>query len=156
MPKADTSLVEACLDNVSIAKADGASMTEKDCIGTASGPCMEQPGGLSTAGMVGCTNQEYDFWDGLLNESYQALMAAGEGWDPESVPGGAPDIAPQTLLRQMQRDWIAHRDSVCMWGSRPWDGGTIVQLSYSGCMLDEVANQALRLRAMQHFDEEMR
>lgn len=154
-PVADTSLVEACLENVSIAREDGVDMTDADCIGVAASACMEQPGGESTAGMVDCTGQEYDFWDGMLNDSYQALMARGEDWDPSTIPGGSAEIAPNMLVTKMQRDWIAYRNSSCMWQSRPWDGGTIVNVAHAGCMLDQVAAQALRLRGMLAFEREL-
>lgn len=152
--KLDPSLVDACLDNISIARDDGVKADPYDCIGVAASVCMEQPGGESTAGMVDCAGQEYDVWDAMLNESYRDLLARAETLDTSSTPYLPEDSAPDTALRNMQRDWIAYRDSVCLWESRPWDGGTISLVMQAGCLLDEVGKQALRLRAMQHFEAE--
>lgn len=152
-PPADTSLVEACLDNVSIAQADGVDMKPQDCIGVTASACMALPGGDSTAGMINCTSAEIDYWDGLLNDGYQALMADAKGWSPSGDPRVMQDMAPELLLRQMQRDWIAYRDSSCDFVARPWEGGTIVGVIRAGCLLDATAEQAIRLKRAQ-FDQE--
>ncbi|WBU61836.1 lysozyme inhibitor LprI family protein [Paracoccus albus] len=154
-PLADTSLVEACLDNVSVAQADGVDMEPQDSIGVTASACMSLPGGDSTAGMISCTSAEIDFWDGLLNESYQALMADAQGWSPSGDPGVTQEMAPDLLLRQMQRDWIAYRDSSCDFAARPWEGGTIIGVIRAGCLLDETAEQAIRLQRA-GFAEEVR
>lgn len=149
----DTSLVEACLGNVSTAREDGVQMDPRDCIGLAANACMAQPGGDSTAGMINCTSGEIDFWDGLLNEAYQKLMADAQTWTPSGDPRVTQDMAPQAVLRQMQRDWIAYRDSNCDWAARPWEGGTIIGVIRTGCMLDATAGQAIRLRARLNEEE---
>lgn len=145
-PVADVSIVEACLENAMIAREDGVAADLHDCIWLAANACMKQPGGNSTAGMIGCTAQETDYWDMLLNQSYQQRMAEAQDWRPDDIPGGTEDIAPATLLRQMQRDWIAYRDLMCSWRSDPWQGGSIVNVLRAGCMLDATAEQALLLR----------
>lgn len=152
----DDTIPMTCLENAEIARQDGAEMDDADCIGVASGICMEQPGGDSTAGMINCTSDEIDFWDGLLNDSYQKLMSGATGWRPSGDPRVTEDMAPELLLRQMQRDWIAYRDSSCDWAARPWEGGSIVGVIRAGCLLDTTAEQAIRLRRMLHAEEGMR
>ncbi|MDO5643758.1 MAG: lysozyme inhibitor LprI family protein [Paracoccus sp. (in: a-proteobacteria)] len=136
-PKADLGAVQSCMD----AAAPGADHSA--CVWLAARACMALPGGETTVGMVECMGQEHDFWDKQLNDSYQALMARAK--DQGGGDAGAS-------LRQMQRDWIAYRDATCMWESAPWDGGTMVQLAYNSCMLDETARQALRLQGSQEPD----
>lgn len=133
-PQADTGLVTACLGNAGEASSEAA-----ECIGVAAQACMTQPDGETTAGMVFCMGQEAEFWDKMLNDNYQALMTRAK-------TKGADARESEALLRQMQRAWIAYRDSACMWDSAPWNGGTMVQLAYNSCMLDEVGRQALRLQ----------
>ncbi|MFD1795796.1 lysozyme inhibitor LprI family protein [Paracoccus aurantiacus] len=155
-PSADTSLVEACLDNISIAQADGVDAKPQDCIGLSANACMAQPGGDSTASMISCTSGEIDFWDRQLNESYQALLTEAKAWKPSGDPRVTPDMAPEKVLRQMQRDWIAYRDSSCDWASRPWEGGSIIGVIRAGCLLDATAEQAIRLRGRLIEEEGMR
>lgn len=142
-PLADTSLVEACLDNVSIAAADGAPFPATNCIGVASTVCMEQPGGGSTAGMISCTQQETAYWDGLLNDTYQELVAQAERMDGRT-PGESPTHLD--LLREMQRNWIAFRDISCQWEADLYRGGSIMGPIHANCHLQMTAEQTLRLQ----------
>lgn len=132
-PQADTQLVTACLGN-----AGGASSEAAECIGVAAQACMTQPDGETTAGMVFCMGQEAEFWDKMLNDRYDAVLAK------DKQAGASGD-----LLRQMQRDWIAYRDASCLWQAQPWIGGTMVQLVHTDCILDEVGRQALRLQGIE-------
>ena len=61
---------------------------------------MKTPEGSSNAGMADCFRIEWAIWDGLLNENYKALAAA---LDDEQA----------NKLREMQRAWIAYRDTTC-------------------------------------------
>lgn len=132
LPEADTSLTEACLENVLIARADDVSMDPRDCIGVAASACTELPGGYSTAGMIGCTNQEQEFWDDRLNRTYGRLIGDLEGQQTRIE-----------RLRQMQRDWIAFRKSSCFWESSQFDGGSIEPVVFNGCFMQMTAERAL-------------
>ncbi|MBL7978118.1 MAG: DUF1311 domain-containing protein [Bacteroidetes Order II. Incertae sedis bacterium] len=58
--------------------------------------CLEK--NPSTAGMIQCLDEAYRAWDGLLNTSYNGLLATLKP-------------AQQTKLRNLQRQWIAFRDA---------------------------------------------
>jgi hypothetical protein len=75
-------------------------------------PCTKTPEGSSNLGTADCFRIEGAIWDGLLNENYKAL---------------ATDLDDQqmTKLREMQRAWIAYRDTTCefYWNENRWLDG---------------------------------
>lgn len=143
----DGGLVTACLDRIQSATT-GTDMPDfASCIGAASGPCIESPGGYSTVGMSSCLGQEYDVWDGLLNDSYGRVMAAAKATDAEMAGMGSSADPMEPALKQMQRDWIAFRDSACAYEATRWGGGTGGGPASVDCMLQLTARQYLRLRA---------
>lgn len=104
----------------------------QDCIGAASGPCMESPDGGTTMGMVDCLARETAWWDQLLNANYGTLRSDMEG---EAF----------TALRDAQRAWIAFRDAECAFRYTFWREGTIRSLFYGSCRLDLTARRAIDL-----------
>ncbi len=142
-PRADTSLIEACLENVSIAAEDGAPFPPSNCIGLAAKACMEQPDGSSTAGMVSCSTQELEYWDKVLNTAYQELVIQSKAVDANAAEG-QPKQADR--LRDMQRKWIAFRDASCAWEIGQFPGGSIQGPVSAQCDLRLTAAQALRLQ----------
>lgn len=122
----------------------------RDCIGAAADPCMEATeGGFSTFGMVGCLSAEVDWWDGDLNATYRRLRElerAGDAeWDANPM-GLLPRPSGADGLRDMQRAWIAFRDTTCSYEALDWWGGTGASLIGVTCHLQMTAEQALRLR----------
>lgn len=103
-----------------------------DCIGAASGPCMETPDGMTTIGMSECLGRETDWWDTLLNAHYQTLRAT---LDTESFDA----------LREAQRAWIAYSERHCQFQYTYWRDGTIRSTFYSSCVLDTTARRAIEL-----------
>lgn len=101
-----------------------------DCIGAASGPCMETDQGMSTVGMSECLAQETDWWDSQLNVDYAALR---EELDEESAEA----------LQAAQRAWIDWRDTKCEFEYTYWREGTIGSTYYGSCMLDLTAERAI-------------
>ncbi len=134
----DVSDSEQCLINT------GHAGNKSDCIGVSASICMEQPGGDSTYGMGFCLDSELEYWDALLNESYQDLRAAMQASDadlPES-------LAVQTVtLRDMQRAWITYRDTRCSYEASLWQGGTGASPAFLSCSLQMTGEQAIYLMA---------
>lgn len=135
----DVSETEDCLINT------GHAGNKSDCIGVSASICMEQSGGDSTYGMGFCLDSELTYWDGLLNQSYQDLRAAMRDADV-----GLPDhLAVQaSSLRDMQRAWIAFRDTRCGYEASLWQGGTGSGPAYLMCAMQMTGEQALYLSAM--------
>jgi uncharacterized protein YecT (DUF1311 family) len=126
-PVVNPAAVEGCFYQ---ALRDGATA---DCIGSAAGVCMEQPGGYTTMGSSECVNAETQVWDGYLNRAYKARMA--------SITADQ-----KTALRTAQRAWIAFRDADCALQYQMFIDGSIRSNIYTGCMLDMTARRALALR----------
>lgn len=149
----DRAAVEACLKLVgenAVKEAQGTSQNEapgaagrlaaaardaltqrESCIGAVTISCQQQPGGMSTMGMVDCNSREWSVWDERLNRVYQDALKE----------------APSKLaraLRDAQRVWLQWREKRCKLPSDS-EGGSIVGPLYTGCMLDATARQALWL-----------
>jgi len=105
------------------------------CIGRISEPCMAEPGGETTAGMITCTGRETEAWDALLNIEYQRLI--------EQLGGKGTD-----KMRDAQRAWITMRDGDCALAYETFEGGTIAGVIAAGCMLDRTATRTLQLRKL--------
>ena len=135
----DAGASEECLINT------GHAGNKSDCIGVSAGLCMEQPGGDSTYGMGFCLDSELQYWDGLLNDSYQQLRAAMQASDAD-----LPDhLAVQADgLRDMQRAWIAYRDARCGYEATLWQGGTGSGPAFLNCAMLLTGEQALYLSAI--------
>jgi len=141
------SVVMAAFSLTAPARADDAEMiatclqTERDagrdqhsCIGRISDPCLNDPAGQSTVGMVQCTDKETKVWDTMLNEEYTRLLGLLEGAATEGV-------------RKAQRLWVETRDADCHVAYDIFEGGTIAQPIAARCMLDHTADRALQVRA---------
>ena len=124
------------------------------CIGKVSTPCMEQPGGSSTSGMVDCSAREMAVWDERLNEAYRKLVAGDLGQTealPENRPAEAARDRPvkgAEIIRDMQRSWLAFRARKCDVNAMTSEGGTLSRVLYGGCVMTETGRQALFLQSL--------
>ena len=129
----DAEAMTACLDGVDTSEAGEGAGSPADCIGAASGQCMEgDENGSSTIVMVECLARETDWWDSQLNVHYSTLE---ETLEPELFDA----------LRKAQRAWIAYRDESCGFEYELWSAGTIRQLVHASCMLDQTGRRAMTL-----------
>ena len=97
-------------------------------------PCVEKNG--SNAGTANCYRLEEAIWDQLLNENYKSLMDSIE------------DRQDQGKLKDMQRAWIAYRDTTCDFYWHKIHGTMAVPMG-AACRLRETARRALLLKFMQ-------
>ncbi|HWK01364.1 MAG TPA: lysozyme inhibitor LprI family protein [Xanthobacteraceae bacterium] len=97
-------------------------------------PCVEKDG--SNLGTANCYRMEEAIWDQLLNENYKSLMASIE------------DKQDQDKLKEMQRAWIAYRDTTCDFYWHKIHGSMAVPMG-AACRLRETARRALLLKFMQ-------
>lgn len=135
----DKAAVASCLEGAT-------DMAQHDCIGKASDACMQAPEGSSTVGMNQCLTAEKDDWDRLLNDNYSKLVEISKTADAALGDAAAPKSLP--LLQNMQRDWIAYRDSSCLYAASAFTGGSAAGPAAGQCLLELTAEQALRLGAM--------
>ncbi len=144
-PPFDAGLIDACLE--------GGASDPAACIGAASRPCMEAPEGSSTAAMSWCLGQELEVWDAKLNDSYGRVTQVARAMDADMAALGSAAERQEPLLTQMQRDWIAFRDSACAFERSRWGGGSGSGPAGLECAMTLTAQQYLRLRAYEPDDE---
>lgn len=115
----------------------------EDCVGLSANQCMtDTVGGESTAGMGGCLDAEWQYWDGRLNAAYGTAMEQATSMDKDKM-----DFAPSQAeaLRAMQRLWIPYRDGQCDYVRSQWGAGTGGGPASIQCLMDLTARQALFL-----------
>ena len=120
-----------------------------ECIGASANACMEATeGGFSTAGMNGCLDMEFAFWDAELNRAYQSLMEFEEAIDTQSAKSEPDRPSGAQALRDMQRSWIAYRDATCNYEILQWYGGTGASPAWLSCTMRLTGQQAMYLSDM--------
>lgn len=128
---------ERCLDRIDDPLA---------CVGASAEACMEaSEGGFSTVVMGWCLEQEWQYWDSRLNETYRIALEGARQNDRESAGFGP---SQEEALRAMQRAWIPFRDLGCDWVRSQWGGGTGGGPAAIGCLMTETARQTLFLRTV--------
>ncbi len=93
-------------------------------------PCIEKNG--SNLGTADCYRIETVIWDAILNDNYKELMEAID------------DKGDQNKLKEMQRAWIAYRDTTCDFYWYKIHGSMSVPMS-AACQLRETARRAMLL-----------
>ncbi|HLL27259.1 MAG TPA: lysozyme inhibitor LprI family protein [Xanthobacteraceae bacterium] len=93
-------------------------------------PCGEKND--SNLGRADCFRIETVIWDALLNDNYKELMDAID------------DKNDQDKLKEMQRAWIAYRDTTCNFYWYKIHGSMSVPMT-AACQLRETARRALLL-----------
>jgi uncharacterized protein YecT (DUF1311 family) len=76
---------------------------------------------LPQQGINQCLAERHAFWDRILNNAYQQVIAEREGADEER-------------LRVAQRAWITYRDATCDMEADAMRGGSGEAMLHWGCM----------------------
>jgi uncharacterized protein YecT (DUF1311 family) len=94
--------------------------------------CMESGDAAEgvPAAIVGCRAEEIDRQDAVLNQKYRALMKR------LAKP-------KQVQLRASERDWVITRDRQCRDEMGEDSEGSLGQVSYTDCILDETIKRIL-------------
>jgi uncharacterized protein YecT (DUF1311 family) len=93
-------------------------------------PCAEKNN--SNLGTADCYRIETVIWDAILNDNYKQLMEAIDDKDD------------QNKLKEMQRAWIAYRDTTCDFYWYKIHGSMSVPMT-AACQLRETARRAMLL-----------
>jgi uncharacterized protein YecT (DUF1311 family) len=121
----ETKLIRDCVD------AKGGGAKESRCIGLVAARCIKKPENQAELNRADCYRIEQEIWDLMLNENYKQLQ-------------GELDDEQKTKLRDMQRAWIAARDTTCEFYYHKIQGSISVPMTAS-CLLTETAKRALLL-----------
>jgi uncharacterized protein YecT (DUF1311 family) len=95
-------------------------------------PCTHTPAGSANLGAAECYRVERTIWDDLLNDNFKELR--------DSLDDGQA-----TKLRDMQRAWIAYRDTTCNFYYAKIQGSMAVPMG-DACAARETARRALLLK----------
>lgn len=111
---------------------DDVSEGERRCLfKLVADPCSKSEEAKSTYGMAECFRVEQAIWDALLNDNFSALR-------------GGLDSDQTVKLRDMQRAWIAYRDTTCEFYHDKIQGSMAEPMS-AACLARETARRALLL-----------
>ncbi|HLH92481.1 MAG TPA: lysozyme inhibitor LprI family protein [Xanthobacteraceae bacterium] len=128
----DDTAIRACAQKY----VDDIDEGERHCIfAIVADPCTEKPENQSTVATAECYDRERKIWDALLNENFRAL-------------GADLDEAQKVKLRDMQRAWIAYRDTTCSF-YHDKIRGTMATSMAAACVARETARRALLLKVFQ-------
>jgi uncharacterized protein YecT (DUF1311 family) len=128
----DAAAVRACAEKY----AENINEAERRCIfAIVVEPCTKTKVGQSSQGASACYHIEQDIWDELLNENFRVLR---DGLDDEQ----------KVKLRDMQRDWIAYRNTTCGFYYDKIQG-TMANEMTAACLARETARRALLLKFFQ-------
>jgi uncharacterized protein YecT (DUF1311 family) len=95
-------------------------------------PCTNTKAGQTNLGSADCFRVEQAVWDDLLNDNFKALR-------------DDLDDGQKAKLRDMQRAWIAYRDSTCAFYADKTQGSMAVPMA-AACAARETARRALLLK----------
>jgi uncharacterized protein YecT (DUF1311 family) len=113
--------------------ADDVFEGERQCVfNLIATPCTEKPENTANINIADCYRVEQAIWDDLLNENFKALRAD-------------LDDKQATKLRDMQRAWIAYRDTTCAFYMDKMNGTLAIPVG-NACAARETARRALLLK----------
>jgi uncharacterized protein YecT (DUF1311 family) len=126
--KKEVDAIRAC----AVKYADDVSEGERRCLfNLVATPCTKRPEAKSTAGTADCYRREQAIWDDLLNENFKRL-------------NDDLDEQQKTKAREMQRAWIAYRDTTCAFYYDKIQGSMATSMT-AACLARETARRGLLL-----------
>jgi uncharacterized protein YecT (DUF1311 family) len=128
----DVATIDACLTKLDNGRATQAAVVAT-CLLKVADPCIGgDEGAVPDRKQIDCLDRERLVWDGIVNDSYKAVMAAVE-----------PDVAAK--LREAQRAWMRDRDLTCGFYYDFYQG-TMARPMIAACTNSETARRAIFLR----------
>jgi uncharacterized protein YecT (DUF1311 family) len=121
--------VESCITAATTIEA------RRACKGVVADPCMREPGGDSTAGVVQCQSQEDEQWRALLVARLAGLTA--------------DDPTRSEALSTAQTAWLAYREAECAYQAAAYEGGSLARVVGASCYMDLTAERVISLISSQ-------
>ncbi|HEY2136334.1 MAG TPA: lysozyme inhibitor LprI family protein [Xanthobacteraceae bacterium] len=128
----DVAAIRGCAEKY----AQNVNEAERRCIFTIVGdPCTKTRLGQSSQGAASCYRIEQEIWDEILNENFRTLR--------DGLDDGQKD-----KLKEMQRAWIAYRNTTCEFYYDKIQGTMATEMT-AACLARETARRALLLKFFQ-------
>lgn len=115
------------------------------CVGLAAQDCMPADP-ADSAGMEACLRAEADWWQGELDTAYAAALVHMQGRDSATWEEPPPSMAE--ALRDMQRAWLAYRDSRCDLARLRWWQSAAAPAQQLVCQMQVTAEQIAVLQGL--------
>lgn len=113
-----------------VAAAGASRAALEGCKGVVAEPCIEQPGGDTTGGMIRCYSAEALAWTAVLD----AALAQARENEPRAAALGAS-----------QEAWRLWREAECRYQASMYEGGTLAGVIANSCNADLTADRAIAL-----------
>lgn len=133
-PQSDGNALETCLG-----VAGDSRVALARCKGVIAEPCIEAPGGETTAGMVQCYGAEAEAW------SVQLAAA---------VARARADAARAPYLAQAEDAWRAWAQAECRYQASLYQGGSLARVLSASCTADLTAERAIAFLAAERSAED--
>ncbi len=128
----DVAAIRGCADKY----AENVDEGERRCVfALVSDPCVKRRETQPDASRAECFRAEQAIWDEILNDNFRKLR---DDLDDDQ----------QAKLRDMQRAWIAYRDTTCQFYYDKIQGSMATTM-IAACLTRETARRALLLRFFQ-------
>jgi uncharacterized protein YecT (DUF1311 family) len=101
------------------------------CKGVLANPCMSEPDGQTTVGMIECQSREGDAWQALLDAHVARL--------------NADDSSRSDELAAANAAWEAWREAECIYQASEAEGGSLAGVIATGCHADVTADRVIAL-----------
>lgn len=126
---AQTSTSDAALE-ACVAAAGASRAALEGCKSAVSEPCIETPGGETTAGMVRCFDAEARAWTSVMDAALQRASA---------------NATRTSHLTAAQQAWTAWREAECRYEASLYEGGSLARAQSSACYANLTADRAIML-----------
>lgn len=108
------------------------------CIGVVAGPCMDEPAGFSTVGMINCFTRERDLWAAEAAR-LTALLRGRES---------PTQLAQLDAMLAAYEPWMRAR---CAYSASMNEGGSMARIVSAACV--RTTNAELAIDLLERFDE---
>jgi uncharacterized protein YecT (DUF1311 family) len=125
--------IEACV------AAAATHETLWQCKGVVANPCMSEPEGQTTVGMIECQSREGDAWQALLDAHIAGL--------------NADDPSRSDELAAAKAAWEVWREAECIYQASEAEGGSLAGVIATDCHADITADRAIALIWTERGDE---
>lgn len=107
------------------------------CIGVVEAPCMDEPAGVTTVGMIRCLTREQELWNAQVTE----LVARARAQESPT------QVAQLNRMLQLYEPWLNAR---CSYSASINEGGSMARIVAAACVRNMTADLAIDM--LERFD----
>lgn len=123
---------QSALDPIAACLANAEPDTRRECIGIVTGPCIEEPGGETTAGSMLCHLRERDLWRAQVGTLTEQLR----------VRESTLQVQHLNAMLAAHEPWMQAR---CSYSALYFEGGSLARVVAAACLRTTTAELAINL-----------